>query len=128
MSNSRLTKLELAVMEALWQKGACSVREIHETFPESDRPAFTTVQTAVYRLERKQVLRCTKRISNANIFEAAISRADAQRGLIDELLALFGGRAKLVMAHLVESKELTLDDVKEAEKALRKSSRKDKPK
>jgi BlaI family penicillinase repressor len=128
MIRPKLTKLELEILEALWQKGACSVREIQEAFPESRRPPFTTVQTAVYRLERKKALRAAKRIGNANIFEAVISRADAQRGLIDELLALFGGKAKLVMAHLVESKELTLDDVKEAEKALRKSSRKDKAK
>src|SRR5882724_5042786 len=125
MSNPKLTRLELQIMEALWQKGACSVREIQETFPESARPAYTTVQTTVYRLERKKALRCVKRISNANIFEAAISRKDAQRRLIDDLLALFGGRAKLVMAHLVESGELTLADVKEAEKALRKPSNKD---
>jgi predicted transcriptional regulator len=125
MPHPKLTKLELQVLEALWQKGACSVREIQETFPEP-RPAYTTVQTTVYRLERKKALRCVKRISNANIFEAAISRKDAQRRLIDELLALFGGGAKLVMAHLVESGELTLDDVKEAEKALRKPARKDK--
>jgi predicted transcriptional regulator len=115
----KLTKLELQVMEALWGKGACSVREIQESFPERDRPAYTTVQTTVYRLERKKALRCVKRISNANIFEAAISRTDAQRRLIDELLALLGGHAKLVMAHLVESGELTLADLKEAEKALR---------
>jgi BlaI family penicillinase repressor len=125
MPHPKLTKLELQVLEALWQKGACSVREIQETFPEP-RPAYTTVQTTVYRLERKKALRCVKRISNANIFEAAISRKDAQRRLIDELLALFGGGAKLVMAHLVESGELTLDDVKDAEKALRKPARKDK--
>src|SRR5436305_7151107 len=122
MPSQKLTKLELQVLEALWQKGACSVREIQETFPESGRPAYTTVQTVVYRLERKKALRCVKRISNANIFEAAISRKDAQRRLVDELLALFGGRAKLVMAHLVESGGLTLDDVKEAEKALRQSA------
>src|ERR1700722_89144 len=126
MPHRQRTKLELQVLEALWQKGACSVREIQETFAESGRPAYTTVQTVVYRLERKKALRCVKRISNANIFEAAISRKDAQRRLIDELLALFGGGAKLVMAHLVESGELTLDDVKEAEKALRKPARKDK--
>jgi BlaI family transcriptional regulator, penicillinase repressor len=124
----KLTKLELQVLEALWQKGPCSVREIQETFPEPGRPAYTTVQTTVYRLERKKALRCVKRISNANIFEAAISRKDAQRRLIDELLALFGGRANLVMAHLVETGGLTLDDVKEAEKALRKAPGKDKPK
>ena len=123
MPNPKLTKLELQVMEALWQKGACSVREIQETFPEAGRPAYTTIQTTVYRLERKKALRCVKRISNANIFEAAISRTDAQHRLIDELLALLGGKGKLVMAHLVESGELTLDDVKEAEKALRKEKK-----
>jgi predicted transcriptional regulator len=123
MLSPKLTKLELQVLEALWQKGACSVREIQETFPEPNRPAYTTIQTTVYRLERKKALHCVKRISNANIFEAAISRQDAQRRLIDELLALFGGKAKLVMAHLVESGGLTLDDVKEAEKALRKGKK-----
>src|SRR5271170_1518288 len=125
MPNPKLTKLELQVMEALWQKGACSVREIQETFPEASRPAYTTVQTTVYRLERKKVLQCVKRISNANIFEAVISREDAQRRLIDELLAMLGGRAKLVMAHLVESGELTLEDVKEAERTLRKNAKKE---
>jgi BlaI family transcriptional regulator, penicillinase repressor len=126
MPNAKLTKLELQVMEALWQKGPCSVREIQETFPESSLPAYTTVQTTVYRLERKKVLRCVKRISNANIFEAVISRGDAQRRLIDELLALFGGHGKLIMSHLVEAGELTLDDVKEAEKTLRQHARKEK--
>jgi predicted transcriptional regulator len=125
MLKPRLTKLELQVLEAFWQKGPCSVREVQETFPELNRPAYTTVQTVVYRLERKKVIRCMKRISNANIFEALISREDAQGRLIDELLALLGGRAKLVMAHLVETGELTLDDVKEAEKTLRKAARKD---
>ena len=126
MLKPKLTKLELQVLEALWQKGVCSVREIQETFPQPGRPAYTTVQTVVYRLERKKALRCVKRISNANIFEAVISRKDAQRRFVDELLAVFGGRAKLVMAHLVESGGLTLDDIKEAEKALQKTSRKDK--
>lgn len=126
MPHPKLGKLELQVMEAFWQKCACSVREVQETFPERDRPAYTTIQTTVYRLERKKVLRCVKRISNANIFEAAISRDDAQRSFVDELVSLFKGRAKLVMAHLVESGELTLDDIKEAEKTLRKNSRKGK--
>src|ERR1041384_5401068 len=126
MPKPRLTKLEMQVLEALWQKGASSVREIQETFPEPGRPAYTTVQTVVYRLERKKALRCVKRISNANIFEAVISRNDAHRRFVDELLAVFGGRAKLGMAHLVESGELTLEDIKEAEKALRKPSRKGK--
>lgn len=127
MPKPKLTKLEMQVLEALWQKGACSVREIQETFPAAGRPAYTTVQTVVYRLERKKALRCVKRISNANIFEAVISRNDAQRRFVDELLAIFGGRAKLLMAHLVESGDLTLEDVKEAEKALRRPPRKDKP-
>ena len=127
MPKPKLTKLELQVLEAFWQKGACSVREVQETFPETARPAYTTVQTVIYRLERKKALRCVKRISNANIFEAVISRNDAQRRFVEELLAVFGGRAKLVMAPLVESGELTLDDVKEAEKALRHASKKDKP-
>jgi BlaI family penicillinase repressor len=124
----RLTKLELQVLEALWQKGPCSVREIQETFPEPGRPAYTTVQTVVYRLERKKVLRCVKRISNANIFEAAISRKEAQGRLIDELMALLGGRARLIMAHLVETGGLTLEDIKEVEKSLRQTGRKEKAK
>ena len=126
MPKPRLTKLELQILEVFWQKGACSVREVQEAFPESARPAYTTVQTVVYRLERKKALRCVKRIGKANVFEAVIVRKDAQRRLVDELLALFDGRARLVMAHLVESGELTLKDVMEAENALRKSSRKDK--
>src|ERR1700678_403522 len=126
MLKPKLTKLELQVLEALWQKGACSVREIQETFPEPGRPAYTTVQTVIYRLERKKALRLVKRISNANIFEAAISRNDAQRRVVDELLALVGGRGKPVMAHLVEAGSLSLDDVKEAERELRKLARKDK--
>ena len=126
MASSKLTKLELQIMEAFWTRGACSVREVQEAFPEP-RPAYTTIQTTVYRLERKKALRLVKRISNANIFEAAISRNDAQRRVIDELLALFGGRGKPVMAHLVESGSLSLDDVKEAEKELRKLSKKEKP-
>ncbi len=129
MAQTKLTKLEFQILEAFWEKGACSVREIQETFPEPHRPAYTTIQTVVYRLERKKALRCVKRISNANIFEAAITRHDAQRKIIDELLSLFGrGRAGMVMAHLVESGELTLDDVKQAEAALRNASRKGKAK
>ena len=126
MPKPRLTKLELQILEVFWQKGACSVREVQEAFPESARPAYTTVQTVVYRLERKKALRCVKRIGKANVFEALILRKDAQRRLVDELLALFDGRANLVMAHLVESGELTLKDVMEAENTLRRSSRKDK--
>src|SRR5712671_2716868 len=125
MALPKLTKLELQIMETFWTRGACSVREIQEAFPEKTRPAYTTVQTTVYRLERKKALRCVKQIGNANIFEAAISRDAAQRRLIDDLLALFGGRSKPVMAHLIASGKLTLDDVKEAERDLRKLARKD---
>jgi len=120
MARPKLTKLELQIMETLWNRGACSIREIQEAFPESKRPAYTTVQTTVYRMEGKKAVRIVRRISNANIFDAAISRDDAERRLIDDLLALFGGRTKPVMAHLVESGRLTLEDVKEAEQAIRK--------
>ncbi len=123
MKLPRLTRLELRIMEAFWTRGACSIREVQERFPPSERPAYTTVQTTVYRLEAKKALRCVKRISNANIFEAAVSREQAQRRLIDDLLALFGGRARPVMARLVESGTLTLEDVKQAEHALRKRAR-----
>src|SRR5215470_3152845 len=120
MGTPRLSKLELQIMETLWTRGACSVREIQEAFPEKERPAFTTVQTMVYRLEAKNALRCTKRIGKANIFEAVITRKRAQSRLIDELLSLFGG--KPVMAHMVKSGHLTLEDLKEAERELRNLS------
>jgi predicted transcriptional regulator len=120
----KLTKLELQIMEALWTHGLCSIREIQQAFPEPARPAYTTVQTTVYRMEGKKALRRVKKISNAHIFEAAISREAAQRRLIDDLLSLFGGRTQPVMAHLIESGKLTLDDVSEARKALRKLAKK----
>lgn len=113
-------------MEALWRRGASSVREIQEAFPEKDRPAYTTVQTVVYRLETKNAIRRVKKVGNAHIFEALISRGAAQRRLIDELLSLFGGRSQPIVAHLIESGKLTLEDVREAEKMLRKIARKDK--
>jgi BlaI family transcriptional regulator, penicillinase repressor len=128
MKPPKLTGLELKIMEGLWSRGACSIREIHEAFPREGRPAYTTVQTTVYRLEGKKALRCVKRIANANIFEAAITRDQAHSRLIDDLLGLFGGGVRPVMARLVESGKLTLDDIKEAEQALRKLARKDKPK
>ena len=126
MTLPKLTKLELQIMEALWSHGASSIREIQEAFPQRGRPAYTTVQTTVYRMERKKVLRRVKKISNAHIFEAIVSRHAAQRRLIDELLSLFGGRTQPVMAHLIESGKLTLDDIREAEKTLRQFARKDK--
>jgi BlaI family transcriptional regulator, penicillinase repressor len=114
-------------MEALWSRGPCSVREIHETFPARKRPAYTTVQTMVYRLEVKKVLRRVKKIATANIFEAAVTREAAQRRLVDELLGLFGGRSRPIMAHLIESGNLTLDDVREAERTLLKLAGEEKP-
>jgi BlaI family penicillinase repressor len=120
MPRSSLTKPELQILDVLWTRGPCSIREIHEALPAKGRPAFTTVQTVVYRLEKKKALRCVKRISKANIVEAAISREEAHTTLVDEFLSLFGGRPKPVMARLVESGRLTLDDIKEAEDALKK--------
>ena len=125
MALPTLTKLELRIMEALWTAGRSSVREIQEALPAKNRPAYTTVQTMVYRLEAKGAVRRVKKIGNAHVFEAAISRQSAQRRLVDELLSFFGGKIQPVMAHLVESGRLSLEDVKEAEKALKKLSRKD---
>lgn len=119
MARTALTAPELQIMEVLWTRGACSIREIHDALPAKGKPAFTTVQTVVYRLERKRALACVKRISNANIFEASISRDEAHTTLVDELLALFGGRSKPVIARLVESGKLTMDDIKEAQEALK---------
>ena len=120
MARPKLSKLEMQIMDALWSRGSLSIREIQESFPERKRPAYTTIQTTVYRLEGKKAVRRARKISNAHIFEAAISREAAQRTLIDDFLALFGGRTQPVMAHLIESGKLTMDDVKEAEEALRK--------
>ena len=124
MAMPKLTKLELQIMEVLWNRRASSVREIQEAFPDKDRPAYTTVQTMVYRLEGKKAIRRVKKIGNAHIFEATISRNAAQRRLIDDLLSFFGGRSQPVMAHLIESGNLTLDDVKEAEQTLRRLGKK----
>jgi len=121
----KLTKIELRIMEALWTAGASSVREIQEALPAKNRPAYTTVQTMLYRLEAKGAVRRVKKIGNAHVFEAAISRDSAQRRLIDELLSFFGGRTQPVMAHLIESGRLSLEDVKEAEKTLKKLSRRE---
>lgn len=126
MAAPTLSKLELKIVQALWDRGACSVREIQEAFPEKKRPAYTTVQTMVYRLEAKNAVRRVRKIGNAHIFEAAITKEATQRRLIDNLLGLFGGRTQPVMAHLIESGKLTLDDIKEAEKLLKSLSNKEK--
>jgi BlaI family transcriptional regulator, penicillinase repressor len=125
VARTRLTPLEFQIMTTLWERGKASIREIQDAFPAGERPAYTTVQTTVYRMEDKNIVRRVRKVGNFHIFEPIISRNAAQGRLIDDLLALFGGRTQPVMAHLVESGKLTLDDVKEAEKALRKLSKKE---
>jgi BlaI family transcriptional regulator, penicillinase repressor len=122
----KLTKLELQIMEVLWNRGRASIREIQEAFPEESRPAYTTVQTTVYRLEVKKVVQRVKKVGNFHIFEAAVSRKVAQRRLVDDLVAMLGGHIQPVMARLIESGKLTLADVKEAEKMLRRHERREK--
>lgn len=125
MKSPKLTKLELKIMEALWNNGATSIREIQETFPENERPAYTTVQTTVYRLENKKVVHRTKKIGNAHIFDASITRNTANGKLIDNLLGLFGGSVQPVMSHLIETGKLTMEDLEEAKKTLKKMSAKE---
>lgn len=128
MAQPKLSRLELQIMEALWTHGQASIREIQEIFPEKRRPAYTTIQTTVYRLEGKKAVRRVRKVGNFHVFEAAVSRDVAQRRLVDDLLALLGGRIQPVMAHLIESGKLTLADVKEAEKTLLRLAGKDKAK
>lgn len=123
MTPPKLSRLELRIMDVLWSRGKASIREIQESFPEHERPAYTTIQTTIYRLEAKTVVRRIGKVGNFHIFEGVVSRKAAQRRLIDDLLALFGGRTQPVMAHLIETGKLTLADVKEAEKTLRKLKR-----
>ncbi len=129
MIRNRFSRLELRIMVALWGRGAISIREIQEAFPAKGRPAYTTVQTTVYRLEAKGAVQRARKIGNAHIFEAAVTRDAANRRLIDEVLALFGGRIQPVMAHWIESGRVTPEDLREAEETLKKLSkaRKDKP-
>jgi len=126
MAQPKFTPLELQIMQALWDCGPISIREIQETFPERDRPAYTTVQTTVYRLESKKAVRRVRKISNAHIFAAVVTRQATQNRFLDDLLSLFGGRTQPVMAHLIEAGKLTLEDVEEAERTLRKLSKKEK--
>jgi predicted transcriptional regulator len=125
MSQKRLSRLELKIMEALWKHGAASVREIQESLPEKGRPAHNTVQTILTRLEAKKAVRRAKKISNAYIYEPVITRGATQRLLVDELLAFFGGRAAPLMSHLIESGQLTLQDVEDARKALKKEGKRE---
>lgn len=131
MALPKLTRLELQIMETLWTKGPCSIRELQEAMPERGRgrprPAYTTIQTIVYRLEWKKAIRRTKtKISNAHVFEAAISRHAVRRRMIDDLLGFFGGNALPVVAHLIDSGKLSEDELREAQKAFRAKGSKEK--
>ena len=126
MPAPKLSKLEYQIMEVLWDRGETSLREIQDSFPEEQRPAYTTVQTMVYRMESKGIVLRVRKVGNFHLFSAAITREAAQRRLIDDLLTLFGGRSQLLMAHLIQSGKLSLADVKEAEAMLREVSRKEK--
>jgi predicted transcriptional regulator len=119
MPQPKLSKLELQILEALWSQGKASIREIQETFPEP-RPAYTTIQTTVYRLEGKKALRRVRKIGNADIFEPVVARDVTRNRLLDEILSFFGGRAQPMMAQLAEAGKLTLDDVRELEKTIKR--------
>lgn len=123
MARPRITKFELQLLERLWALGAASVREVQESLPEKDRPAYTTVQTILYRLEEKGAVRRSKKIGNAHIFEPVVTRKSVYRKLIDELLDVFGGSASPVFSHLVESGKLTLADIRQAEAALERKGK-----
>lgn len=122
MTQPKLSAIELRIMNELWSRGACSIREIHEAIVKKDRPAYTTVQTMVYRLETKGALKRMRKIGNAHVFEATTTRASVQMRLLKELLGLFGGSARPVMAHLVEMGKISSDDIEDAQKLLREHS------
>jgi len=122
---ARVSRAELKVIQALWDHGPSSVREVQETFPEKHRPAYTTVQTLMYRLEAKNAVKRAKKIGGAHVFEAVVSRNATGRKLVAELLELFGGSAQPVMSQLIESGKLTLEDIEEAQAILRKATRSD---
>jgi BlaI family transcriptional regulator, penicillinase repressor len=116
--DGRLSGTELQVMEEFWKHGRLSIREVQESFPKRGRPPYTSVQTTVYRLEEKGAVRRVRKIGNAHIFEAAVTREEARGSFIDDLVALVGGRPQTVMAHLVESGKLTREDIRDAEKLI----------
>jgi BlaI family penicillinase repressor len=127
MSKLKLSKLELQILEALWAQGKASIREIQEAFPKP-RPAYTTIQTTVYRLEGKKAVRRVRKISNAHIFEPIVARDVTRNRMLDEILSFFGGRAQPMMAQLAETGKLTLDDVRELEKTIANLEKKGKSK
>lgn len=119
MAGIRLTGFEIQIMETLWTKGEASIREMQEAFPEKKRPGYTTIQTMVYRLETKKVVRRVRKVGNFHLFAAVVTREAAQRRLVDDLLAMFGGQSRPVVAHLIGAGKLTLKDVEYAEKTLK---------
>jgi len=121
LGKTKLSKLEYQIMDALWTRGESAIREIQESFSAERRPAYTTIQTTVYRMEAKQIVRRVRKMGNFHIFAANVSREAAQRTLIDDLLSVFGGRSQPIMAHLIDSGKLSLEDVKDAEKMLRET-------
>jgi BlaI family transcriptional regulator, penicillinase repressor len=121
VAKAKLSKLEYQIMDALWTRGELAIREIQESFSAERRPAYTTIQTTVYRMEAKQIVRRVKKMGNFHIFAADVSREAAQRNLINDLLSFFGGRSQPIMAHLIDSGKLSLEDVKDAEKILRET-------
>jgi BlaI family transcriptional regulator, penicillinase repressor len=123
----KLSRLELRIMQTLWSKGTCSIRELQEAFPEGKRPAYTTVQTVVYRLEFKKAIRRVGKVSNAHVFEAVVTRGSALHRMIDDLVALFGGTPLPIVTHLIESGKLTTEEAREARRSLEKLTRKEKP-
>jgi BlaI family transcriptional regulator, penicillinase repressor len=127
VATPKLSKLELQIMEKLWDPGESSIREIQEAFPAKARPGYTTIQMTMYRMELKKIVRRVKKVGNFHVFEALVSRDAAQLRLVDELLAMFGGRSQLVVMHLVKSGKLRIEDVKEAERELKRLERKDRP-
>lgn len=123
MGAPRLSKLEYQIMESLWTRGESSIREILDCLPGKRRPAYTTIQTTIYRMETKGVVHRVRKVGNFHVFAAAISRDSAQHRMIEDLLAIFGGRSQPVMAHLIDTGKLTMEDVKEAERTLRRLSK-----
>jgi len=127
MKTPKLSRLELQIMEVLWNHGACCIRDVLDAFPAEKKPAYTTIQTTVYRLEAKKALRQSKKVGNVHVFEPTIARSAAQSRLIDEFLGLFGGRTQPLMTQLIESGRLTADDLKEAQKTFQRLRKKEKP-
>ncbi len=126
MAITKLTPLELQIMEVLWTKGECSAREIHERVTARSRQAYTTIQTTIYRLETKNALRCSRRVGNANLFEAVITRDAAEGRLIEDLVKLLGGHGRPIMSHLIRMGKLTQEEIRDAEREFKKFSKKEK--